>query len=79
MIIERIYRDHDCIVIKIQNLNDHEFAFELQVIPNADFLISAIKAKVTEVTAPGHTPPEDPFAAKYDLLKQTLEGLDIGD
>lgn len=79
MFIERVYRDCNKIVIKIQGLDDYEPTFALQDIPDAKTLIQKIKTKVAEIEAIEQPPPEDQCAEKFEVLKTALEGLDIGD
>lgn len=79
MIIDRVYRDYNDIVIVIQDLDNYEPAFALQDIPDSETLIRKIKSKIAEIKSDPLTPPDDPYTEKFEDLKTALEGLDIGD
>lgn len=79
MIIDRVYRQHNHIVIVVRGRELHHPAFPLTAPPNAHLLIQLIKQKFAAIASTDPTPPADPLALTFEQLKTALVGTDIGD
>lgn len=79
MIVDKVIRWTDHVIIIVRDREESQPTFFMATIANPDRLIQLIKDKFASMQQPGHTPPADPYAQKFELLKTALEGRDIGD
>lgn len=78
MIITKVERVGDLIIIRTDAYPDFEPAFELHDVANGSQLVDKLKDRLKGIIE-DPTGPADPYEDKFAHLKTELTGLDIGE